>query len=148
MAAPFFQAREDLIRMSSDFSTAIPKTRREGSNAFRILRAAILAWNLKWGIPKLKCEGKKRLFSIFKGQKNLPIKRSWLGSILRIHSWQYKQVNQKRGGHKAQAMKDSKSKKDVGKFWTLAYNRLVEKQSRLQEQQRIMEEKFPVKRED
>lgn len=45
-------------------------------------------------------------------------------------------------------MKDSKSKKDVGKFWTLAYNRLVEKQSRLQEQQRIMEEKFPVKRED
>jgi len=42
----------------------------------------------------------------------------------------------------------NKSKKDVGKCWTSAYNRLTEKQSKLEEQQRVMEENFPLKRED
>lgn len=135
-------------KKSSDFSTAVLKTRKEWSNAFRILRGAILAWNLNRGTSKLKREGKKRLFSIFQGQKKKKNHiHSWLGSILRIHSWQYKWVNQKRGRHRAQEMRKSKSKKDVGKSWTPAYNRLTGKQS-WTSQQRVMEEKFLLKRED
>lgn len=45
-------------------------------------------------------------------------------------------------------MTESKSKKDVGKSWTSACNWLTEKQSRLEEQQKVMEEKFLLKRED
>lgn len=44
-------------------------------------------------------------------------------------------------------MRKSKSKKDVGKSWTPAYNRLTEKQS-WTSQQRVMEENFLLKRED
>lgn len=107
-------------KMLSDFSAAVLEAKKEGSHAFRFLKKAIVTWNFKPSIPKLKCEGKKKIFFPYSRAKNI-ISHAFLIRKYIVHSFMiiYGSTPDKRGAWSTRNTNPSQ-KKDVGKPWTLA----------------------------
>lgn len=87
-------------------------------------------------------EARKRYLSIF---EVLPLGEIWTSVSPQQQAGLRVWVNQKRRGRGAQETGDPSQKKDVGKSWALAYNRLPEKQSRVEQQDKGLWKRFHKK---